>query len=328
MVFSARLHTLLLALSYADSAGAFCPDGMSSPDFNPAHAVEVIIAQAPLFSTNPAVGQKLKMINLFHTSLVFAQGSGFSRKYWTMEFGFTRDSDFEVMAPQVVANSSAVDGTSLVWDQDSKYCLTPGLLHGREHWTEKLEVVTTVSADQVASAFEHFVKPLNSTQHGDRPQYHNFRVAKTGFWNGGIEHTFIKDLTCNHGVQWFMHHIVTALGANLSPTFELKGTIAVVSVNNVTLVDTTNAMEWRRVVSFYRRWGELINSNKSKERKLLDLALLTFERKYAYDPNRGLYYELIGNYAPFMHFEYATFPLAGPPFALEKTHLKGAVTMV
>lgn len=328
MLFSARLHTFLLALSYVDSAGAFCPDGMSLPDFNTAHAVEVIVAQAPLFSLNPAVGQKLSMINLFHTSLVFAQGSGFSRKYWTMEFGFTKDSDFEVMAPQVVPNSSAVDGTSLVWDQDSKYCLTPGLLHGRKHWTTKLEVVTTISVDQVVSAFDNFVKPLNSTQHGDKPQYHNFRVAKAGFWDGDITNTFIKDLTCNHGVQWFIHHIVTALGANIPPNFKLKGTIAVVSVNNVTLVDTTNAREWRRVVNFYRRFRELINSNKSKERKILDLALLAFERKYAYDPNAGLYYELIGNYAPFMRFEYATFPLTGPPFSLEETQLKGAVTMV
>lgn len=49
--------------------------------------VELLVVQAPLFSTNPQIGQKLRWLDLFHTALVLKQQlPGKEPKNWTIEF--------------------------------------------------------------------------------------------------------------------------------------------------------------------------------------------------------------------------------------------------
>jgi hypothetical protein len=306
----ATLASLLLLAVLADAT--FCPDGMSKPNFTKGEIVEVLYAQAPLFSLDPKIGQHLSLINLFHSSVVLAQGVDTDRQYWTLEFGFMNPSPLAVMVPQLVANESTPGGTSLVWRNDAKYCLTYGLLHGRHHWTTHLDIVMSTSAEDVTRVFDDFVIPLNNSKPGNRPQYHNFKVAHAGFF-GKIEKTFIEDLTCNHGALWFIHYLST-LGNPIPPDFQFKGTVALVNAWGVKQVDTTSPWQWKNVVNYYRKLSEVVSSNKSHVRKLLDVVELVVERRYAYDPNSRNYYELIGNFFPWVVFQYDSLTLTGPPW--------------
>jgi len=305
---------MLLNLS---NAFAFCADGMAKPNFTEGEVVEVIYAQAPLFSLDPRIGQKGSLINLFHSSIVLAQGADERRRYWTLEFGFTASSPLSIMAPEFVTNESAPGGMSMVWHNDAKYCLTYGLLHGRTHWTTHLDVVMSVSVEDVMQAFSDFVAPLNRTKPGEKPQYHNFKVAHAGFF-GSIKKTFIEDLTCNHGALWFIHYLNGAvLGNTVPPDFKFKGTVAVVNAWGVKRVDPTDT-DMKHVLDYYMKLSEVISSEKSLLQKFVDLVELAVERKYAYDPNTGEYFELIGNFFPWLNFQYDALTLKGPPW-LEKS---------
>ncbi|CAL1164894.1 unnamed protein product [Cladocopium goreaui] len=54
----------------------WCNEGIKVPDFQDDGgnlSVEFFVVQAPLFSTNPHIGTKLRWLNLYHTALVLQQ---------------------------------------------------------------------------------------------------------------------------------------------------------------------------------------------------------------------------------------------------------------
>jgi hypothetical protein len=302
-----------LVLLRISTAAAFCSDGMAKPNFTKGEVVEVIYAQAPLFSLDPRIGQHLGLINLFHSSIVLAQGADSNRRYWTLEFGSTAPSPLAIMAPEVIANKSAPGGASMLWHNDAKYCLTYGLLHGTRHWTTHLDVVMSVSVEDVTRAFDDFVAPLNRSKPGEKPQYHTFKVAHAGFF-GGIKHTFVEDMTCNHGALWFIHYLNGAVLGNLvPPDFKFKGTVAVVNAWGVKRVHSSDP-QWEHVLKYYGKLSEVVSSKKSLLQKFVDLIELAVERRYVYDPNSGEYFELIGNFFPWVSFQYDALTLTGPPW--------------
>merc|ERR1719261_2261731 len=93
----------------------FCLDGKSDVPaewdgaVNP--SIEVIYAQAPLFSTNPKIGQAGKYLNLYHTAIALRQTNTVSnaeQKYWTLEFDVQSGSIVDATLP-------LIDGETLTW---------------------------------------------------------------------------------------------------------------------------------------------------------------------------------------------------------------------
>jgi len=299
----------------------FCLDGISAPDFSRDSQVDVIFAQAPLFSTNPKIGEKLGLLNLFHSSLLFAQGEGASRRYWTLEFDFIGGNLIRGLIPEIVVNQSS-HVESLEWHSAARYCLTNGLLWTRKHWSKRFDVLMSLPADDAARAFHDFMSAYNSTSSNDAgAQYQLWRVAKTNIW-GDVEATFVKDTTCADGAVWFAHYLSTIAKVGSAAPIDLRATVVVVEATHVEAVNTNDVDEWRNIVDFYKKLTDLTSGNSSIVHKLVVLAEVFFERKYVYDSNVGVYYAVYGNYVPWMRWEYAHFPLTGPPWGAAKVGLQ------
>jgi hypothetical protein len=277
--------------------------------------VDVIYAQAPLFSTNPKIGKKLEYLNLYHSSLLFAQGNGSSRQYWTLEFDFTGGNLLKGVVPEIVDNGSS---SVLKWDTAARYCLTPKLLWGRHHWSKRFEVLMSLTPDQVMRAFDEFLFPLNSTQSLERPQYQLWRVAKVGIL-GQVKEVLVNDVTCQDGAVWFLNHLTTVSKVKPFINFRLKATATLVYASRIVPVNTRDPMQWKRVVEFYKTFSNMLQGNTSIFHKLVDVAEIIFDRKYIYDSNAGVYYEIHGNHVPWIQFGYPEFPLRSPPW-LEAEH--------
>jgi hypothetical protein len=283
-------------------------DGIASPDFSNASQVDVIFAQAPLFSANPKIGDKLGLLNLYHTSLVFAQGEGPSRRYWTLEFDFIGGNLVKGLVPDIIVNQSS-GMESLHWRNDARYCLTDGLLWGQKHWSKRFDVLMSISPNEAKGAFHEFMMASNTTS-----KYQLWRVAQTNF-RGEIEATFVKDTTCADGAVWFVHYLFSQFARAVpSKPVDLRATVVVVEATHVEAVNTNDLDAWRNVVGFYKQLVDLTSGNKSTMHKLEELAEVFFERKFVYDSNVGVYYEIHGNWLPWMRWEYASFPLTGPPW--------------
>merc|ERR1712046_125722 len=103
------------------------------------------------------------------------------------------------------------------------------------------------------------------------------------------------------------------MGNTVPPDFQFKGTVAVVNAWGVKQVKSTDP-QWKHVLNYYRKLSEVVSSSKSLLHKLVDLMELSVERRYAYDPNTGEYFKLIGNFFPWVVFQYDTLTLRGPPW--------------
>lgn len=290
----------------------FCLDGISSAEFANNEPVEVIIAQAPLFSTNPAIGDKLKYLNLYHSTIIFAQGSS-KRRYWTLEFDYTGGNVLKAIVPQMVPNASAPGGVSMIWNNDARFCLSNGLKWGREHWSKTYESVTNISAVKAQSAFKSFISTANGTARGMQPQYQLWRVAHTGLL-GHVKQTFVEDITCNNGAIWFLHHLSTVEGAALRAEFAFRGTATILKAHRVEEVSPDDPKKAEAMVHYFQTLSDMVVSNKSMAHKFLDLMEWTIERKFVYEPNTKVYYELFGSFLPWIEFKYFEFPLMGPPW--------------
>jgi len=291
----------------------FCIDGIAKAEFSDGSPVEVILAQAPLFSTNAKVGQKLGLLNLFHSSIVLVQGEGSARHYWTLEFDFTGHDVLNSIVPKIAPNASLPGGVSLTWENDARFCLTEGLKWGQGHWSKRFDVVTTLTADQAGKVFSDFVAVANSTEHNVKSQYQLWHVAKTGFF-GGVRQTFVPDLTCNDGAVWFLNYLASTLNAPFPTGFTFRGTSVVLKAHSVSVVDTSDPAQVTKMVQYFNLITDVISANKSVGHRLLDVAMILLERKYVYDSNSQVYYELYGSFLPWVEFKYAEYPLAGPPW--------------
>jgi len=301
---------LLLASVAQGQFYEFCTNGTQKLDLvedEGQPSVDLILVQAPLFSTNPKIGGKLSIFGLFHTALVFAQGEGDSRKYWTLEFDFTSGSILSGIMP-------TIEGDALIWNNDARFCLTGGLLWGRSHWTKSFQTVFRLTSAQANSVLRDFVFPINASAHGQRPQYQLWRVGPTDK-QGRVTETLVRDTTCSDGVGWLLHHISAKMDIKPVPGFVLQATATVVNAERIELVNTTDPEEWRQVVKFYTHLVEL-RKNVSAVEKLWDVFRLV-RHEYVYDTNFGKYYRIFGNRFPWMHTEYTAYQLVDPPSAAQ-----------
>jgi len=305
------LAALLLVAAANAQIYSFCTDGISKADFDAKLPIEVIFAQAPLFSTNPKIGDKLEKLGLFHSAIVFAQGANDTRKYWTLEFDFTGGSLLTAIVPQISVNLSAPGGYTMTWNNDARYCLENGLKWGEKHWSKHFDVVTTASAQQMEDVFAGFVTPFNSTNHDTFPQYQLWRVERTG-WFGFGQKVMIPDVTCNSGAVWFLHHLMSRQGAHFPPHFAFEGTAVLLKAHSVEPVNTTDPVQMQRMVHFFQQVSKMVAANTSIPHRLLDVMEIVVERKFVYDANAQKYYELIDSFAPWMEFAYVEFPLERP----------------
>jgi len=292
---------------------AVCIDGIKKADFVEDQPVDVIFAQAPLFSTNKRIGKLLGVVNMFHSSVILAQGAGFARQYWTLEFDFTGGSFLDGIVPIMTPNASAPAGVSLSWNNDARWCLESGMKWGRDHWSKRYDLVTTVSPDQARRAFTDFMGTWNTTVHGEHPQYQLWRVAQLDVW-GRTEKRFVQDVTCNDGAVWFLEHLVSSQGAALQSDFLFQGTAVILKAHRIVPVNMSDPAQVRPMVHFFRKLKDMVSVKTSVLQRLVDVAELVLERKYVFDSNAQVYYEVHGSSLPWIEFHYAEFPLRGPPW--------------
>jgi len=306
-VYALLLLLLHVPISRAQlqSAG-WCAAGMSMPNFLADHgvpSVDVIVAQAPIFSNNPSIGKKLGWFNLYHTALVLSQRIPEGRvRNWTVEFDSVHDVLGGIL-PQV-------DGNSLSWDNDARFCVTSGVLWGEAHWSKIFEVVTSLTAQQAQKLFTDFVLPMNRTQPHTRPMYQLWKVVD----RQKPEHTLIGDITCGQGTSWMLHFASTNLGAQLRADFKLKYTSMVMPADRIDAVKTNDPAEWAKVLKYYDEMVQVAARGQSTLQKLEDLWSLK-PVKYVYDSNAKTYCEVVGNRFPWLEVRYEEYAPEGPPWA-------------
>jgi len=299
----------------------FCHQGIGpQADFSN-EPVEVIFAQAPLFSTVPAVGDKGKYLNLFHSAIVLAQGADTTRRYWTLEFDFTGGDILSSIVPQFKFDPFVPGAVKMVWQNDARFCLEDGPKWGVKHWSKRFEVVTTISAVQAKQTFTDLVAGVNNTAPNTKPAYQLWRVAKK--WPDA--EVLVQDLTCADGALWFLHHIATVHKAIFPPSFQFRATATILNAETIAPV---NMKDWKavdRMAIYFKLMKDMIGAKKPMLERLTDaLLLLHDKKKYVYDSNTETYYELSGNKLPFINFEYAHYPLMGPPWG----HTNSTSTMI
>lgn len=301
---------LLLGVGQSGIVYPFCSDGVSKADFADNEAVEVIFAQAPLFSSNPKFGDKGKYLNLFHTTIILSQGAGATRRYWTLEFDYMKPNVLHSLAPyDFNLNLSAPGGVTMVWDNDIRYCLNEGIKWGRKHWSKSFEVIFTVTSEQAKEAMSNFVGKMNTTTSGNKPQYQVWRVATR--WPE--QKMLLQDTTCADGANWFLHHFMKVHKAIPPPGFEFKGTVTYLNAESIRPVDMNDWIQVDKMVLWYKVMADMIAPHHSILRRGIDaLALLNQEIKYVYDANTEVYYEVLGNKFPWFSYQYAHYPIQGP----------------
>jgi hypothetical protein len=307
---------------YADASSTpsgfvypFCTEGISPSQANFSdEPVEVIFAQAPLFSNNLKIGQKGKYLNLYHSCLVLAQGAGASRRYWTLEFDYTGGNLLQSLTPEFKSNPET--GLPMVWHNDARYCLTEGVLWGEKHWSKTFRILFAVTPAQMRQAFTDFIGTVNSTVPDTKPQYQLWRVAKR--WPD--TEMLVQDTTCADGAVWFLNHFTSTQNVMLPQDFEFRATVVKINADHVTAIDTSDKSQVDNMVAYYKLAADVINSNATMEERLFDvLELALGGRKYVYDSNSKVYYELKGNKFPWVSFVYAQYSIMGPPWMQPNT---------
>ncbi|CAK0823919.1 unnamed protein product, partial [Prorocentrum cordatum] len=290
----------------------FCTDGIAAPALRSdggIPSVDVILAQAPLFSTNPHIGDLGKYFSVFHTALVFAQGQDEGRRYWTLEFDFTGANILQGITP-------AINGTTLAWSNDARFCLSDGIKWGLKHWDQTYETVARVTADMWTRTFNDLVLARNQTEYDMPPQYQLWRVAEED-WFGRTGKVFIEDVTCNNGPIWIFDYMQSKLNITLQPNFTFRGTQIIINAQSVEEVNVSDPVQWQAVVEYYRGMTEMLSSNVRK----IGAFLGAFHQRFVYDTNAKKYYRLHGSSPRYLRARYAPFPLAPPPWGTAPSQL-------
>jgi hypothetical protein len=277
----------------------------------------VIVAQAPLFSTNPKIGDFFAIFNAFHTAIVLAQNTSEGRRFWTLEFDFTGGSILTSIVPRI-------NESSLTWNNDARFCLSEGILWNRTHWNKTFMTVAHLTADQATRTFRDLVYPLNRSSHGEGPQYQLWRVSEMSLL-GKLGRTFIEDTTCSNGVVWFLHFIEASLGIKLRADFVFHGTAVGVNAQGVSAVNASDTDEWEDVVVYYQGLLRILSTH-SKLEELLEV-LFEWKPTYVYDSNSRTYYKVIGNHQPWFEAVYVAFPLVAPPYFATPSSGAGASSL-
>jgi len=309
-----RLLGRLVPLSLARcclASDSWCATGIEarSADFGwdwGRPSVDIVVAQAPLFSSNPGIGQKLKWFNMYHTAVILQQDGrviGGANRTLTIEF----DSVTNVAGAALPGN---ITGDELIWSNDARFCITRGVLWGPEHWTKTFDAVARVTAHQAQRLLSDFVWHLNHTEHGAKPSYQLWKVV-SGI--SGQEQTLVPDITCGQGVAWVLNYATTKLGATLRTGFELRYTTTVLNVGHIEPVNVSDVSEWRSLVEFYKLQKQVTQSGTSTWQKILDL-FRVLPAKYVYDSNAKVYYKLFDCAFPWVEVQYDVTPIEAPPW--------------
>lgn len=284
-------------------AQGWCASGVQIPDFagdGGQPSISVIVAQAALFSNSPTIKQKLGFFGLFHTALVFRQDVQGGERYWTLEF----DSTTNVLG----ATLPHMNGTQLTWENDARYCLTQGILWGREHWGKTFEVVAKIHRHNATRLFERFLLPLNRTAHHTWPLYQLWHVVTRGHPHESL----IEDLTCGNGVNWALHYLNEVMGIPLVHGFRLRYTRIDINAVNATPVNRQNAADWHRVVEYFKGMAFVVGRGARTLERIIEFLML-MPVAYIYDGNSNTYYKLHGNRFLWIRPRFIEAPLQAPP---------------
>jgi len=291
------------ALAWGVRAAVAC-QGIAAPELGDdggEASVDVILAQAPLFSSDKSIGKKLGLLDLFHSAIVFRQGgANSSSRYWTLEF--------DAIGNVVSAECPAIAGSTLTWNNDARYCLTEGVYWGEKHWSKTYEVVMRITSAQARSLFKDFVQPLNGTSSRGIPFYQLWHVVQ-----GGSLESVVQDISCGDGAMWVLNYIVNTLGVPARDGFVYRYTRIFVRADNVTLVNSSDPAEWKQVVAYYQWVASLGSRANSIGQKFVAL-LHAVPIRYVFDRNAGVYYRLLRHRYPFLQPRFDAAPLAGPPW--------------
>lgn len=307
------LHPFLwlawLQLPMAQAAG-WCDTGIAQPDFedDADHpSIDVIVAQSPLFASNPKIGKKLGWFNLYHTALVLSQRiPGQVPRNWTVEF----DSVTNVLG----AVLPQVNGTQLAWNNDARYCITEGVLWGEAHWSKQFKVAMRVTASQARKVVKDFLLPLNRSVHHEKPLYQLWKIVT----RDNKEDVLVGDITCGDGVNWFLNYANKFLRVQLETEFSPSYTSFVFRVDKVEPVKTQDATEWAKVVKYFQEMIQFAGKGQSVLQRGEDLLKL-MPLKYVYDSNSDTYFEVFGDNFPWFQARYEKRALEGPPWTAHGT---------
>eukprot|EP00930_Biecheleria_cincta_P055804 TRINITY_DN42073_c0_g1_i1.p2 TRINITY_DN42073_c0_g1~~TRINITY_DN42073_c0_g1_i1.p2 ORF type:complete len:322 (+),score=74.47 TRINITY_DN42073_c0_g1_i1:67-1032(+) len=286
-------------------AASWCDTGIHQLNFvsdADQPSIDVIVAQSPLFASNPKIGKKLGWFNMYHTALVLSQRiPGQAAKNWTVEF----DSVTNVLG----AVLPEMNGTELTWNNDARFCITEGVLWGEAHWSKTFEVAMRITASQAHKVIQDFVMPLNSSVHHEKPLYQLWKVVK----RDKEEEILVRDITCGDGVNWFLNYANKALGVQLESGFSLSFTSIVFRVDRVEPVKTDNATEWAKVIKYFQEVVEFAAKGESILQRG-EILLKLMPLKYVYDSNSKTYFEAIGDSFPWFSARFDKKALEGPPW--------------
>jgi len=300
----------LCFLPFLSFVNGFCENGIGMPSFakdNGTASVDVIVVQAALLSINPKIGQLFGRMNWYHTALVFKQIDGAGQdRYWTLEF------DATVEGSTFAASVPAIDGDNLTWgNTDARFCLTDGILWGRDHWKKSWDTAMSLTAAQARRTFREAVAPINASQHGEGPQYQLFAVEATKREGGAL---LLKDMTCGDGVSWFLYYASTLNHVAVRRDFRLRTTRILFKAKDVVAIDSNNP-EWHSVM--VRSYNELIRFF-SGPILTKPLAFVHYvPARGLYDTNSGVYYRIHHHAGDFVHFEYVQVPICATPWSDE-----------
>jgi len=217
---------------------------------------------------------------LHHTALVFQQGD----IYWTLEFDVTAQNKYGHKMGDGFLPS--IDGLDLIWDNEARWCLTEGLLHGLDHWTTHFESFAQVSPAQFQALVQDYVPSVNGTANGIGLGYNLFRVTDK---SSGAD--LVPDVTCSNGAIWVRDHLAS-LGVAISSSFDFKATRVNIPVSSISEVSVADTVLWQETVDFYKQFRNLAdNPNLDVYGKISALTAL-FPPQFVYDSNLQKYFQL------------------------------------
>jgi len=269
-------------------------------------SMEVYWAQAPLFSSNPNIGDLLGKFNLYHTAIVFEQDN---ETAWSLEFDITAQnkphSKFTAgFLPDIV-------GDALIWDNDAKWCLTEGVLLTRDHWQKQYEKIADIEAETFRKLVDEFVPSLNGTNHknstGKALAYNMYQV------HNPLGKAISQDVTCANGAMWIREFLVNE-GVNVTD-IDWRVTRTFIGTIEPTEVVWEDELEWTMMLRYFRGQAELINGNATVAEKILMLNA-TLPMRYWFDPVLQKYWKLGG---VDFGFDMPIISYTNPPFPWPKT---------
>lgn len=253
---------LLVAIAAAEP---FCDGIVPTPEAGTLVLVQAELEQDKLGKTVPHT------LGLYHTALVFQPAYG---ETWTIEF---RASDFLHALFPTVNNATAL--SDLDWSKSGMgACITPGILHGREHWSVWKEIANLTAAD--VQALTAFAQPWTQKNPWS---YQLFYVEdKSG-------KVMQEDLTCGQGVLATLDALASR-GVKLQvPVTEIKITTTTLHVDEMVAVGEEETAE---MLKFYKD-VEMLGAQSSVG-KALKLMSAFGETKYVRieTPASETYYRL------------------------------------